>query len=168
MGRRIVPLADRFWPHVKKGKRNECWEWVNGSYYKNPWTGADTYGCISFNGKRQGAHRASWYLHFGDIPDGLFVLHTCDNPKCVNPRHLFLGTHDDNMQDKVKKGRARGGANKGEINPEHKLTEAQALEIIQALKRGEHPADIAKRYPVGEPMIKHIKSGRNWRHIPRD
>lgn len=95
--RPITPPVDRFWAHVAKGP--ECWLW----------SGAPTstgYGKLAFpGGGWQSAHRFSWELHNGPVPDGLQVLHHCDVPLCVNPSHLFLGTHLDNMADMRAKGR---------------------------------------------------------------
>lgn len=94
------PLADRFWPRVDtSGGPDACWEWTRGR---------DPHGYGRFATPNSDlAHRASWELHNGPIPAGLNVLHHCDNPPCVNPRHLFLGTQKDNVDDMVAKGRAR-------------------------------------------------------------
>lgn len=100
------PLSERFWAMVDKTPT--CWNY----------TGAKTefgYGYIGRGGKHGGAtvtHRVSWVLHHGEIPSGIQVLHKCDNPKCVRPDHLFLGTQKDNMQDASKKGRCRNGREK--------------------------------------------------------
>jgi HNH endonuclease len=93
-------LADRFWEKVKK--TDGCWEWTARRLPKG-------YGTISCVDHRTSlcAHRVSWELHNGPIPDGMWVLHHCDNPQCANPDHLFLGTHTQNMRDMLAKGRGR-------------------------------------------------------------
>lgn len=87
---------DRFWARVKKG--DGCWEWTGS-------TGRRGYGTFMVHGERTRSHRYSWALHFGAIPDGLWVLHRCDNPPCVRPDHLWLGTVLDNNVDSRIKGR---------------------------------------------------------------
>ena len=92
-------VLNRFWSKVNK--TDTCWLWTASSR-------TDGYGVIGIEGKTKSAHRVSWQLTYGDIPDGLYVCHHCDNKLCVNPNHLFLGTAKDNTQDMIQKGR-RGG-----------------------------------------------------------
>jgi hypothetical protein len=102
-----IPIEDRFWAKVEPEPNSGCWIWVGTRAYKD-------YGYIRGSGEWAamiGAHRVSWELHNGAIPDGLHVLHRCDNPWCVNPDHLFLGSSKDNHWDAALKGRkivARG------------------------------------------------------------
>lgn len=103
---RNATLAERFWPRVEPiPEERGCWEWI-GNCHK-PRTSYLEYGLLEFQGRSLLAHRASWLLHFGPIPDGLCVLHRCDNPRCVNPSHLFLGSRADNCYDMWGKGRGR-------------------------------------------------------------
>ena len=96
VGRYATP-EDRFWRKVDKS--GECWLWQGATYCRMH------YGCLGIGGRTTRAHRFSWELHNGPIPDGLCVLHRCDVPRCVNPDHLFLGTKLDNMKDRTAKGR---------------------------------------------------------------
>lgn len=96
-----MPLMDRFWDKVQVS--NICWEWV-GSITK------DGYGQFFYQGSLWGAHRASFQIFVGDIQPGLLICHSCDNPSCVNPDHLFQGTYSDNIQDMLSKGRGNYGS----------------------------------------------------------
>lgn len=93
---------DRFWSSVEMRAPDECWPWLRFKNDKGYGITKVTINKRRYNSKTQ---RLAWLLTFGDIPDGLHVLHTCDNPPCCNPAHLFLGTNGDNMRDKVEKGR---------------------------------------------------------------
>lgn len=98
-------VAEKFWPKVICHGPGQCWEWCGNKHDFG-------YGMLGLkiNGKwkSEGAHRISWRIHKGQIPEGLNVLHSCDNPECTNPNHLFLGTQLDNLQDMLNKGRAKG------------------------------------------------------------
>ena len=98
--RKHKTLGQKFWPKIQK--ENSCWIWIAAMASNN-------YGHLVHEGKDLYAHRGSWELHNGKIPNGLCALHKCDNPSCVNPKHLFLGTYKDNTQDMISKGR-RGGS----------------------------------------------------------
>jgi hypothetical protein len=97
---RRMPVEDRFWSKVRRGGTDECWEWTAG-------TNDDGYGVIKVDGRDTGAHRIAWVLiaRRGPVPDGMVVMHSCDNPPCVNPAHLSLGTVADNNADRHAKGR---------------------------------------------------------------
>ena len=101
--RRQETDQDRFWSKVERG--DGCWHWRGAAERSG-------YGSFRFRGRAQRAHRVSWVLTNGTIAEGMHVLHRCDNPACVRPDHLFLGTHQDNMDDKSAKGRCRGPAKK--------------------------------------------------------
>ena len=109
------------------------------------------------------AHRISWEIHNGEIPENLWVLHKCDNPPCVNPEHLFLGTPRDNVIDKVKKGRHRD--DNGEKHPMAKLKDKDVRYIRRKLSDGIQGKDLAKQFNVCRMTISNIKTGRKWRSV---
>jgi hypothetical protein len=106
------------------------------------------------------AHRHIWEQCFGPIPVGMFVLHKCDNPPCVNPEHLFLGTQKDNMMDMIAKG--RGVDNSGSRHGMSKLTDQQVCEILLSSETG---VSIAKRFGVGKSTVSRIRNDKGWRHL---
>lgn len=147
-------LEKRFWDKVKKTEG--CWLW---SARKTK----DGYGQIKIEGVAKLAHRISYLLNRGEISDGLLVCHSCDNPSCVRPDHLFLGTALDNTQDRIMKGRP-GNVVSG-VGREHKLTDVQIVEIREHLKRGSSQRCIAKQYGVSQPLISYIKNLKKWDHV---
>ncbi len=149
----IIPVATRFWDKVRKTRG--CWLWTGST--------GEGYGQLNVEGKLETAHRISWEMHYGPIPDGMWVLHKCDNRPCVNPSHLFLGTPQDNMDDKMAKGRANNA--KGENTGNAKLTEKAVRSIRKDLARGESQSSVARRYGVYSTTIWLIAHGRTWTHV---
>ena len=135
-------LEERFWDKVEKSET--CWNWL-AKRDKNG------YGRFSPNGSnsQMPAHRFSWSLHNGEIPDGLLVCHHCDNPSCVNPEHLFLGTPQDNMDDKVRKGRWRG-------NPDSINLKTHLESILALRSSGKDLRSIAKDFDCDRSAVKRL------------
>jgi hypothetical protein len=125
----------------------------------------DGYGWQRKNGERK-AHRAAWVEANGPIPEGMWILHSCDNPSCIEPTHLFLGTAKDNSDDMRKKGRQHypGFSSPGELNPNHKLTEEDVKHIRSVYKWGLGPV-LAKEYGVHRFTINRIVRGEKWREV---
>lgn len=163
---RTLPLSVRFWRNVRKASQDDCWLWTgfaNGG--KNPKSGKD-HGIIVLHGTPRhatGAHRVSWFLEHGSVPS-LCVLHRCDVPRCVNPRHLFLGTKADNSNDRWAKGR-RGNMAAGEKVGGHKLTEFQVKEIRSLYAPGMGSYRLAKRFGVEKSTILRILRRETWGHV---
>ena len=151
-------LSAHFWSKVdRSGGESTCWEWLNCI---NNWG----YGELMVNRKKYRAHRFAWELVNGQIPSGLLVLHKCDNPKCCNPKHLFLGTHKDNMKDMAEKGRANPPRLSGEKHGQHKLTLEQVLYIRDRYAKGSiTQAELGREMGVSDGAIGDIVTGRNWR-----
>lgn len=149
---------ERFLLRVNKTAAGGCWLWTG-------WLGRGGYGSFGFYGetRREKAHRAAYKLLVSDIPAGQSVLHRCDNPACVNPAHLFLGTHADNMADMRKKGRGRSLP--GEKSPVAKLTWADVAAIRDAHAAGAATCrELAARFNVSAANISSIIAGRTWAH----
>ena len=139
---------ERFWAKVKKGDLDNCWEWQGGTATNNG------YGRLWTHEGHITAHCFSWQLHNGDIPPGMQVCHTCDNPKCVNPNHLFLGSSSVNAQDMILKLR---GTQK--LSPDD-------VRIIRAMLKDERPRqEIADRFNVSRGSINNIARGATWRWL---
>lgn len=149
------PLAERFWEKVERRGPDDCWIW-NGA---TDWFG---YGRINNSAGTNRAHRVSWELHFGPIPEGLHCLHKCDNPSCCNPKHLELGDDKKNISDAAKRGRT----SRGEHRPLSKLTAAQVREIRQRYASGgvTHQ-ELADDYPVSRRTIGKIVNRKRWRWL---
>jgi len=156
------PLAERFWERVDRRGPDDCWEWQAGTTSGGYGRFLAKLGGMTINT----AHRFSYALHYGSIPADLCVCHTCDNRRCVNPRHLFLGTIADNNADKIAKERcSHHTGTPGEAHPQARLTEQQVLEIRRRVAEGETQTAVAKAFHVSFPAMNHIVLRKNWRHI---
>ena len=154
-GPKPKPIEERFWPKGSVGNDGNCWIWngpVNGNGY----------GGLTVSGKVIQVHRISWQLHYGDIPAGMCVCHKCDNPLCVNPKHLFIGTPKDNSRDMTVKGRSSYGRKNGRAI----LSPDDILKIRERYLSGERPIDLSREYGVTSTNIIRIGKRKLWKYIP--
>lgn len=151
---------ERFWRRVDKKSHDECWEWKGAKASKKK-----PYGVIklSRDGKCVGilAHRVSYELSGREIEDGLIVCHSCDNPSCVNPSHLWMGTDADNSKDKVSKNRHTKGSDAWIA----KLSESQIPEIYKLYSDGWTQSEIGAKFEVSPKVISSILTGKSWKHV---
>lgn len=150
---KVVSPTSRFWGQVERRGPDECWPW-RGPLLKSG------YGKFSYKNKTCIATRVAYAMHFGE-PGAKFVCHKCDNPPCVNPNHLFLGTAADNKADCVKKQRHA----RGETQANAKLTEAIVRSARIEWARGVTIWKLAKRYNVSYPAMRMAVLRKNWRHV---
>jgi len=155
-GGMAVTEADlkRFWSKVKIKSQNQCWNW-NGS------TSPRGYGSVSLYGANLRAHRVSLYFSGTIIPEQHFACHHCDNPGCVNPHHLFVGTQKQNADDMKHKNRQC----KGERTPSSRITTKIARAIKTAPKYDGYLRDLAAFYGISHGCVQHVRYGHTWRHI---
>ncbi len=160
---------DRFWSHVDKS--GKCWVWTGSRNH-------DGYGRFNTSPKIANASRVSWIIAFGNIPSKMCVCHHCDNPACVKPSHLFLGTRSDNARDMVSKGRwggPKGDTHPFRINPElashgekhwsAKLTEKDVRSARKLRTNGMTFASIASKFGVDLSCIALIIYRKTWKHV---
>ena len=153
---------ERFWKMADQSNGpDSCWNWT-GDHNRHG------YGLFYVHKKTVTAHRMAYRLAFGEIPEGLFVLHGCDNRSCVNPAHLRAGTHEDNMRDMISRGRQSRKApplRLGEKAPSAVLTEEQVREIRQRRANGELGVKLAKEFGVTPENISSIVLRKSWEHV---
>jgi hypothetical protein len=146
-------LEERFDAKYIPEPNSGCWLWESGF---DGWG----YGRLKYRRKYLAAHRLSWTIHRGEIPTGMWVLHKCDTPVCVNPDHLFLGTHRDNMRDMVQKGRSYWRF--GETHPQAKLTKEDVAAILSDTRP---KLIIASDYGIGASHVSAIQLRKKWHHL---
>lgn len=150
----------RFFSKVLMDDGEKCWEW---QAHKNRFG----YGRFDLRGKdgkwfKRVAHRVAYELFFGDVPDGFELMHKCDNPSCVNPNHLLVGTHSQNMQDCAKKG--RNVIFCGENNHNSKLSLGDVMEIRKLWSSGEYSKrELGEKFGVSPTQISNVVLGRQWK-----
>lgn len=163
--RTTLPLATRLWRRVDKspglGPGGDCWEWRG---YVHP-TGYGQIGRDNVKGNVVHTHRAAYEATRGIIPEGMWVLHTCDNRLCCNPDHLWLGTPKDNTQDMIEKGRRRG---KGEVARGEDITISKLTEDMVRAMRSEPPMtfkELGEKYGVSAATANKVVLRRTWAHV---
>lgn len=146
-------IAARFWSYVDKRGGDDCWEWTAGLF-------SSGYGQFRAGRRKVKAHRFAYTVVIGRIRRGLVICHRCDNRRCVNPSHLFAGTHADNAHDRESKG--RGVALMGEQNPASKLTAKQVREIRRRVRAGEPHRALAADFDVHRNHVGRIARRERW------
>ena len=154
-----APLIDRFWRNIDKKSDNECWMWKAGVNSK----GYGVLGEGGKGGKSLSAHRFSYELHHGEIPSNNVVMHICDNPSCVNPNHLTIGTSKDNTQDAVIKNRLKSVFISGENHILAKLNVSQ----VEYIKNNPDIKgnQLAKMFNVSTSTISNIRNNKRWKDV---
>ena len=154
----ISDLRNRLLASIDIDKETNCWNWIAA-------TSAKGYGQIRLLSRAYYTHRISYELEHGDIPEGMCVCHRCDNPACVNPEHLFLGTNADNMADKIAKGRESPVPGiRGIDHYRAKLSEDDVIAIRSAPKSVSH-RELASKYGNSIANISWIRNGKGWKHV---
>ncbi len=154
-------IIRKFWSRVVIGDPRQCWECLGVCVGKGYGQFAMDHGIYKIRAR---AHRFAWRITYGAIPDGLLVCHNCDNPKCCNPRHLFLGTPSDNMQDMVGKGRHRSTPRRPGLAG-RKLTDDQVRHVRKMLVAGTAAEDLSRQLNISTRTVWDIAKGRTWKKL---
>lgn len=152
-------MEDHFHHLLMRSRPGDCILWPDAKSKKG-------YGVVRINGKPQYAHRVSWTIFRGPIPDGMHVLHHCDNPPCIRPSHLFLGDDLANQRDSIAKGRhSKPPLFRGAEHKLARLTDEDVRQIRALHKRGASQTDLAKRFEVSLSSVHRIVHNQTWRHV---
>lgn len=153
----VFKWQDRFHKTVDKQGGNKCWIWL-GSKDKD---GYGRFYTKLLNTSR--AHKVSYILHFGNVKNGMIICHTCDIPSCVNPKHLYSGTPNDNAQDKINRGRDLN--TRGAKHHNAKLNDNTVKRLKERMKNGESCSMIARELEMNQSSINAIKNSKTWKHL---
>lgn len=153
----IKPIEEGFWPLVSK-QASGCWEWIGRLDQHG-------YGEFFHDGRSWKAHRLAWVLRHGSIKKGMCACHKCDNRKCVNPDHIFIGTNVDNLKDMHRKGRGGWGERNG--NAKFTAEEVRGM-ILEHREKGTSCTELAERRGVDPSTVSLILLGKSWRRVTRD
>lgn len=154
----VKPIATRFFKYVEQSIFGPCWEWKGPK--DSHGYGTLNVGCFKKT-RHKKAHRIAYQIFIGDFDESLFVCHKCDNPGCVNPAHLFLGTHIDNERDKCEKNRQQ----KGSKHWNSKLTEKDIINIRKLYANKISQIEISRRFQVSQGCISRIVRMEDWKHV---
>jgi hypothetical protein len=150
----MMTRYERFTRWVRVDPVTGCWLWEG-------LRSTDGYGKVTLNKRSMRAHRAVWELTRGPIPEGMFVLHRCDTPLCVNPEHLFVGSQKENRQDCARKGRTARGS--GHFKTA--LTADGVMEIRRLVSRGRPPREVADQFGISVSSVGNLAARRSWKHV---
>lgn len=158
----LTPANVPFWDRVDVvHDADSCWNWIAG--VRN----AEGRGSLRWNGKTEAAYRVAWMLTAGPIPDGMFVCHACDNPRCVRPSHLFLGTAADNSRDMATKGRAHvsdgSQVPRGDANPLTRISDTDVLRVRTRYAQGVSQAQLVRETGISQSQMSRILRGQSRR-----
>ena len=159
MSKILLTEEQRFWKKVRRGNSNKCWLWEGAVISKK--AGRD-YGSFSRRLGNVLAHRFSYEISKGSIPEGQFVLHSCDTPRCVNPKHLYLGTQKRNMRDAAARGKVDRAPFQRTKNPKSRFNSSIIMDIRQRFVAGESQRKLAEEYGTDQPYIYRVTQGQVW------
>lgn len=149
-------LIDKFWSNVQKGNPDECWIWIGSP-------SGNGYGQLRFEGVTYRSNVLSYLINKGNIPARMYICHTCDNPICVNPNHLFVGTPSDNAKDRQQKGRGR--PMDGENNSNNRFTKESIIQMRSMFQKGYLCNEIAHIFDTNPEYVRNVVKRKVWKDL---